>query len=423
MIIAYCYYDPLLESPPDVSIWGVEIDRLYLDRGDRTQLGQLLQDCRTHPPRSLLVRRLAELGRNAIEVSSCVQKLENLGIEMIVLEDPNYRENFAHLLQESEKNRHSERLKAGHARNRLKAVPPPGKAPYGYRRGKDRYLLDRSTAPVVKEFFDRFLLSGSLRGSVKYLEKRYGKKISVSTARNWLTSPVYRGDLLYLDTEIIPDTHAPILSREEAAGIDRLLRNHRLFPPRSASAPRSLAGLVFCGECGSSMTITQVTGRGNRTEYLYLRPRQCSRNRKCSAIDYERILECTVERICQDLPATISRLSLPDLDGVKGAIEGNIQQKQEILAKLPDLQAEGILDEETARLRAYKVNNEIAELRTKLDRLPPGNLGVIAREVAFPQFWQDLSESERRFYFREFIRRIELERSPGEWDLRLVFVF
>jgi DNA invertase Pin-like site-specific DNA recombinase len=423
MIIAYCYCDPLLESPPDLSIWGVEIDRLYLDRGDRTQLGQLLQDCQTHPPRSLLVRRLAELGRNVIEVSSCVQKLENLGIEMIVLEDPNYRENFAHLLQESEKNRQSERLKAGHARNRLKAVPPPGKAPYGYRRGKDRYLLDRATAPVVKEFFDRFLLSGSLRGSVKYLEKRYGKKISVSTARNWLTSPVYRGDLLYLDIEIIPDTHAPILSREEAAGIDRLLRNHRLFPPRSASAPRSLAGLVFCGECGSSMTITKVTGRGNKREYLYLRPRQCQSDRQCSAIDYERILECTVERICQDLPATISRLSLPDLDGVKGAIEGNIQQKQGILAKLQDLQAEGILDEETATLRAYKVNNEIAELRTKLDRLPPGNLGVIAREVAFPQFWQDLSESERRFYFREFIRRIEIDRSQGEWDLRLVFVF
>jgi DNA invertase Pin-like site-specific DNA recombinase len=423
MIIAYCYCDPLLESPPDLSIWGVEIDRLYLDRGDRTQLEQLLQDCRTHPPRSLLVRRLAEFGNNAIEVSSCVQQLENLGIEIILLEDPNYRENFARILQESEKNRQSKRLKAGHARNRLKAVPPPGKAPYGYRRGKDRYLLDRSTAPVVKEFFDRFLLSGSLRGSVKYLEKRYGKKISVSTARNWLTSPVYRGDLLYLDTEIIPDTHAPILSREEAAGIDRLLRNHRLFPPRSASAPRSLAGLVFCGECGSSMTITQVTGRVNRTKYLYLRPRQCSRNRKCSAIDYERILECTVERICQDLPATISRLSLPDLDGVKGAIEGNIQQKQGILAKLPDLQAEGILDEETARLRAYKVNNEIAELRTKLDRLPPGNLGVIAREVAFPQFWQDLSESERRFYFREFIRRIEIDRTGGEWELRLVFVF
>jgi hypothetical protein len=30
-----------------------------------------------------------------------------------------------------------------HARNRLKSLPPPGKASYGYRRGKDKYTIDR----------------------------------------------------------------------------------------------------------------------------------------------------------------------------------------------------------------------------------------------------------------------------------------
>ncbi|MEG3438150.1 recombinase family protein [Pannus brasiliensis CCIBt3594] len=424
-VIAYIYRDPLLETLPDGLIGGIAVDRVYRDSGERTALQQLLRDCRENPPRSLIVRRLAEFGDTAIEVSECLQRLESLGIEIVALEEPNYRTEIARILHEIEKNRQISRLKEGHARNRLKALPPPGKAPYGYRRGKDRYLLDRTTAPVVKDFFDRFLLTGSLRGSVKYLEKRYGKKISVSSARDWLTNPVYRGDLLYLNREIIPDTHAPILSREEAAGIDRLLRNHRLFAPRSASAPRSLAGLVACAECGSRMTVTRVNRRGSEREYLYLRSRECPRQPKCPAIDYDRFLNSTIEKICQDLPVAIARLSLPDLGGIKGEIEGNIQKNRDILQKLADLQREGILDEETANLRAYKLNNEIARLQARLDQLPPGNLPVIAREVAFPQFWRDLSESERRFYFREFIRRVEIDRSAenGEWAVRLVFVF
>jgi DNA invertase Pin-like site-specific DNA recombinase len=421
--IAYSYRDPLLDTSPDA--WPMPIDRIYRDLGDRTALRQLFEDCRENSPRSFLVRRLGELGDDPIEISTRLQELENLGIEIIVLEDANYRENFARLLHEAQKSRQSDRLKRGHARDRLKALPPPGKAPYGYRRGKDRYLLDKATAPVVKDFFDRFLLSGSLRGSVKYLEKRYGKKISVSTARNWLTNPVYRGDLRYLNREVIPDTHAPILTREEAAGIDRLLRNHRLFPSRSASAPRSLAGLVSCGECGSPMTIASVTPRKGDRRYLYLRPRQCPRERVCPAIDYEQFLQSTIERICQDLPAAITRSSPPDLGGVKKAIEGEVTKKREILEKLKDLQSEGILDEETAALRAYKIDTEIAELRGRLDRLPPENLPILARDIGFPRFWQDLSESERRFYFREFIRRVEIDRSSenGEWQIRLIFVF
>jgi DNA invertase Pin-like site-specific DNA recombinase len=423
-IIAYSYTNPLLDSPPDTSLWPYSPELVYQDFGDRSQLQQLLRDCQASPPQLLLLRRVSDFGENITEISKNLQSLEVLDIEIIALEDPDYQLNFAKILQEISKNELSNRLKAGHAHNRLQALPPPGKAPYGYRRGKDRYILDRSTAPVVKDFFDRFLISASLRSTVRYLEKRYGKKISVATAHKWLTNPVYRGDLLYLGQEIIPDTHTPIISREEAAQIDRILRNNRKLPPRSASAPRSLAGLVVCSQCQSGMTITKVTARGKPQEYLYLRPLQCPRPKKCSAIAYEQILQCTIERICQDLPKTIAQISLPDLEAIKGGISREIQQKNDILAQLPQLEAAGILDQETANLRAYKLKNEIAQIQGRLDQLPPDNLTIIARSVAFPQFWQDLSEIERRFYFREFIRRIEIERETGNnWHLRLIFVF
>jgi DNA invertase Pin-like site-specific DNA recombinase len=435
-IIAYLYSDPLLEPPVEPSIWGVEVDRVYQDLGKRQQLEKLLADVQENPPDYLLIRRLEELGDSVAAVSDHLMQLETLGIEIVATEQPysssqfnqaepaRLKANLAQLLQEIQASQRRRRVQQGHARNRLEAVPPPGKAPYGYRRGKDRYLLDRSTAPVVKDFCEQFLLFGSLRGAVRYLEKRYGKKISVSTGRRWLTNPVYRGDLAYHNGGIIPDSHPSILSREEAAQIDRLLRRNRQLAPRTASAPRSLAGLVTCQQCQSGMVVARVTARGKAREYLYLRPMTCPLSPKCRAIPYDQVLEAAITRICEDLPRAVAQLDLPDPESIKATLRREIEQKQEIIAQLSQLEAQGILDRETAQLRRYKLNNEIAQIRGRLEQLPPGNLTVIVRAVSLPQFWLDLSEEERRFYFREFMRQIQLIRlSSQAWKLQIEFIF
>ncbi|VXD23546.1 recombinase family protein [Planktothrix paucivesiculata] len=429
-IIAYCYTDPLFEQPPDRMIWGWEVDRVYQDLGERQELEQLLKDCDLEPPDYLLIRRLEELGNSVLEVSDRLQKLESFQINIIAIEsDFNTsvgainRYDLIQLFLEIQTRQRSRRILTGHAKNRIKALPPPGKAPYGYRRGKDRYILDRSVSPIVKEFFDRFLIYGSLRGAVRYLEKRYGKKISVTTGRRWLTNPVYRGDLEYKNGEIISNTHIPIISRDEAAQVDRLLRRNQRLPPRTASAPRSLAGLVICGECQSLMTVSRVTTYRKDREYLYLRPINCPKNPKCKALSYQRGLELTIERICQDLPQAVSGLNLPDLQIVKHGIIQEINQKQEILLQITDLLTSGILDLETAELRRYKLRIEISQLQGKLAELPPVNLKETAQAVCISQFWLDLSETERRFYFREFIKTIEIIRDGDNWELKVVFIF
>lgn len=427
-IIAYTYSDPLLESPPNPTIWGWEIAQIYQDLGKRVELEQLIIDCQNEPTQYLLIRRLEELGDSLEEISNRLIQIEALNVQIIATEQAYNSSqtpdiNLLKLIGEIQKQTNRRRLRQGHARNRLKASPPPGKAPLGYRRGKDRYILDRSTAPVVKEFFEQFLLYGSLRSAVRYLEKKYGKKISVSTGRRWLTNAIYRGDTAYQTGQVICDTHSPILNREEAAQIDRLLRRNRQLPPRTASAPRSLAGLVVCGECQSQMTVTSVTKRRQDQEYLYLRPINCPKLPKCRAITYETILNCTILQICQELPRAVAAINAPNLDGVKQNYTAEIANKQNILQQLPALTASGILDAETAELRAYKLRTEISQLRSRLGALPPVNLKAIAIAISIPQFWNDLSESERRFYFREFIREIKLTRHEKTWELQLIFIF
>ncbi|MGG6294048.1 recombinase family protein [Leptolyngbya sp. AN02str] len=424
----------MFESVPNASVWGQTVDRVYQDLGDRTQMQALLQDCRTNPPAYVLVQQLSDLGDTAEAMSAHLAELEALGVNLIVLDEPieeSPNENISpvrrsHLLQfihQLQYNQRSHRIRKGHAQNRIKALPPPGRAPYGYRRGKDRYVVDRTTAPVVKAFFEHFLLYGSLRGSVRHLQQKYNKRISVSTGKRWLTSPVYRGDLVYQTGDVVPDTHASILSRQEAAQVDRLLRRNRKLPPRSASAPRSLAGLVQCGTCQSGMTVTRVTAPRREQEYLYLRPMQCPNRPKCGALPYHQILNRIIDQICDELPRAVNGADLPDIDLVKQALEREIDTKQHILTQLPNLVDTGVLDQETADLRAYKLQTETAALQAKLSQLPPVNLQAIAQVVSLQQFWLDLSESERRFYFREFIRQIQFIREGDRWDIRLEFIF
>lgn len=429
-IVAYSYTDLLLESPPERMIWGWEVDRVYQDLGGRQELQNLLKDCEIEPPEYLLIRRLEELGDSLLEVSDRLHQLNLFNINIIAIYSncnttvaQVNRADLINFFVEIQNSQRGRRIRQGHAKNRIKALPPPGKAPYGYRRGKDRYALDRSVAPVVKEFFDHYLIYASLRGAVRHLDKKFGKKISVTTGKRWLTNPVYRGDLEYKNGEVIPNTHVPIISRDEAAQVDRLLRRNQRLPPRTASAPRSLAGLVFCRECQSSLTVSRVTTYRKEQEYLYLRQPYCPLKPKCKALAYQEVLDLTIQRICQDLPLAVAGLELPNISRIKMGIVQEMTKKEEILTQIPQLINSGILDQETAELRVYKLKTELSQFQAKLAQLPPVNLKETAQAVCIPQFWLDLSEIERRFYFREFIQKIEIVRDGKDWTLDVIFIF
>lgn len=421
-VIAYCYSDPLLDSVKETEDWGRPVDRVYHDLGGRQEWEQLLAECQDNPPETILIKRWGDLGTTLEEVRRAIAQLEALGSNLIALETETVNpQQLFHFVESLHQEQQRRKLQKGHARNRLNAYPPPGKAPYGYRRGKDRYIIDRSTAPVIKDFFEYFLLYGSLRGAVRYLERRYNKKISVTTGRRWLANPVYRGDLGYKDGNVIPNTHVPILTREEGAQIDRLLRRNRQLPSRTASAPRSLAGLAVCQQCQSSLQITQVTIPRKKREYLYLRPQHCPHSPQCKAIPYEQVLDRTIERVCEDLPQAVSQMRSQELASDKPVLETKIKELQGILIEISQLETHGILDAETAQLRRYKVRAEIGQYQSQIAQCPPENLSAIAQAVSFSQFWRDLSESERRFYFREFIQKIEIDyQTRSQWDLNLV---
>jgi DNA invertase Pin-like site-specific DNA recombinase len=432
--VGYLYHDPLGEAqgtPPD---WGRPVDYLYEDAdAKRPQLQALLKDVAESPPAYVLVRRLEELGSSLATVADCLAQLESLSVCVVALEQdycsttvesstppqPQWLALF-NTIQHAQRSR---QIREGHALNRIKGLPPPGRAPYGYRRGRDRYVIDRSVAPILRDFFEHFLLYGSIRGAVRHLAQKHGKQISASTGHRWLTHPVYRGNLVFRNAEVQPNTHAPLLLREEAAQVDRLLQRNRSLAPRAASAPRSLSGLVTCQQCQSLLSISRVTAHRRPQEYLYLRPVACPQKPKCRALPYAAVLQAAIAKICQTLPPAVANLNQPPIEHIRAELLAAITQKQQAIMQLPTLIAQQILDDKTAALRRYTLNTEIAQIQARLAQLPPVNLSETVQTVSLQQFWIDLSEAERRFYFREFLDGIEVVRQAPNWSIHLRFRF
>jgi DNA invertase Pin-like site-specific DNA recombinase len=444
-LLAYLYTHPLLAYQDNAQLLmevlpeSIAIAQLYQDfvgETERPQFQQLLADLKLQPADYLLVRHWGDLGDNPQAVCDREALLRAESVLVVTLEqlqaDPSFLVNLHAteisrdvflFVQSIQRYQQSQRIRAGHAQNRLKAVPPPGKAPYGYRRGKDRYALDRAAAAVVKQFFDAFLMYGSLSGAVRHIGRKCNKQISVATGHRWLTNPAYRGDLVYRNGDRISDTHVPIISRDEAAQVDRLLRRNRLLPKRSASAPHALAGLVKCQVCQSGMVTVKVSAPRRSRVYLYLRPMACPEQPRCQSLPYAAVLDRAIAQICHVLPQAISAAPLPNIEALQQNFYTQLQQKEITLRELEELVARDVLDLQTAELRAYKVRTEIAAIKAKLAQIPPVNLQALAKTVSNPSFWAELSDAECRFYLRELVNWIEITRQPGGWGCQVQLVF
>jgi DNA invertase Pin-like site-specific DNA recombinase len=461
----YCASSGPIEWSPVFAAWP--IDRFYEDfemanvlgdgktPGFRPQLQQLLGDGREVAADLLLVENWAELADSMVGLEQVLADCGAIGLKVCALDGPPTPNSGGAEPQESvqsppelgdlggqevvpqianfnaiQTQLRSRSIQQGHARNRLQALPPPGRVPFGYVRSAQCYEIDPVAAPIVKALFDQFLLFGSVRGAVRYLKQNFGKTLSPSTALRWLTSPVYRGHLEYSTGDVIRDTHGALMSADEAAQVDRLLQRNRRLPKRAASSSRSLSGLVICKTCSSSMTIASVVPRKkSKPTYLYLRPTDCQAcelglGKKCGAIGYDEVLNAVIDKICDELPKAIAPLPVEQLKQVSDRLEQQILNKQKILEQVKTLETTEVLDAETATLRSYKLRAEISVLQSSQSRLPPTNLRSIADTVSIPAFWEGLSEPERRFYLREFLRRIEWVRSSSQgWTIELVFTF
>ena len=131
MIIAYIYTNPMIEITPDSFFWGCEIEAIYQDIGERQQLVKLIRDCEKNAPSYLLIRSLSEFGNSLDEVTKTITVIEELGIEIIAIdEDYNSskfkiinnsktKEKLLNIWNDIRQKIHQKKLLKSHGNNRL----------------------------------------------------------------------------------------------------------------------------------------------------------------------------------------------------------------------------------------------------------------------------------------------------------------
>ncbi len=148
--------------------------------------------------------------------------------------------------------------------------------PFGYKMGKEKYVIDEETAPVVRMIYEDFLNGMPYRQIATKLNdmgvrSTRGNLFENRAVEYILSNPTYLGKIRRNpngidrtdryhrgeDVVIVDAKHEPILSEETYKAVqERIMNVKKAFPKnaRTSFADFMLRGLVRCSNCSSTLT-------------------------------------------------------------------------------------------------------------------------------------------------------------------------
>ena len=407
----------------------------------------------------IVVTRLDRLTRSLSSLQKTMEILKAHGVALVSLDDSIdtstaagvFHLNMLGALAEMEVGRLSERVRHGwsHLRDRRVAMNPP----FGYRKENDQHVLDTtpflclisdrsewSRAKISRYYIDTFLQERSIRLTLRVVYPHFGIQVYRSRRRGphatrlirfsptafsqWLTNPVLQGHLSYRRNassnrkredpktwQIIPNTHEPLITAEEAAMIKQILsRNRQVKGFGSPKRRHSVSGLVFCGECRSPCYHQSGCQNYARSKRLGI-PQIIRRYYQCKNWR---------SRACP-------QKAMVSLDIIEEAVIAALISRAEDLAKMADTPAPTpeplALRELRSQLAdlnrmAYnpaienakaQIKNQIAGMELDLTHTTQesSRLGQLISALADPDFWKEgLEPNEKSQLFQDLVSQV-----------------
>lgn len=297
-----------LADKPDFVVYDTYIDNgLTGTNFHRPGFQQMLSDIEAGHINCVIVKDLSRLGRNSIDTGYYIEQYfyaHNVRFIAVTDQfdtaDPGNLHGgimlpLKNMINEAYSLDIGRKIKA-QARQAMKDGDYiGGRAPYGYRKDPDnchKLLVDKETAPVVKQIFDwayeRVALNRIVRNlnemgiaAPSHYKKSTGEITSpgligsgrwqTRTVMKILESEVYTGDLVQGKTKTVDHqqvkadddnliiarhTHEPIISHKVFAAVQeyrkQVCEESRAVPKRPYT-PNIFKGKVFCADCGRSL--------------------------------------------------------------------------------------------------------------------------------------------------------------------------
>ena len=318
---------------------------LSFDRPDFNRMVKMIEEKRIN---TVVTKDLSRLGRDYIEVGKYLDKYFPLhGVRYIAVNDgidtesqssSNDMTPFRAVFNDMYAKDISKKVRTALTTKKVNGKFIGSQPPYGYRKDpkdKNHLIVDEDTAVYVRQIYNNFLAGESVLGiahklSLSKVPTPSQQKNLTATQRNFkgvwndvivrriLTNPTYAGHLTQNMTRkvsykvskkvrlpqsewiIIRNTHEPIISQEDFDAVNDIISKRAYNNKKRQGKPHLLSGLVFCKDCGGSMSFVKESE--TRT-YLV-----CSRWRKNAKLGI-----CTSHSIRESYVESVIREKLKEL--------------------------------------------------------------------------------------------------------------
>lgn len=428
-----------IRNRPELREYAVRIDDGFTGSNfERPDFKKMMEDVKEGRTNCIIVKDLSRFGRNYLDAGEYIEKIfPFLGVRFIAVND-NYDSlgeksasddlviPFKNLINEAYCRDISVKVRTQLEIKRKSGQYIGAFAVYGYMKDdtdKNRLAVDEYAADIVRDIFAwkldgmspqdiavRLNQSGIL--SPMEYKKSLGMKFATSFKANaqaaWsansvlriLKNPVYIGVLTQGkettpsykvrkriikpedEWAVIPDSHEPIVRREDFETVQKVLTLDTRRSPDDSKV-QLFSGMVFCGECGASM-VRKTVPSGNK-KYIYYVCSAHKQDKSCSSHGIrdkalEEVVLETVKQYIRDVIDLDDILSMTDTAPLRTAEAQKVQRQldkkrseherlQKLLMSLYENLADGIIDrDEYARLK-QNYSGRAAECEKQMDAL------------------------------------------------------
>jgi site-specific DNA recombinase len=376
---------------------------IYVDDGysakntDRPALKQLLQAIKSGHISKVMVTKLDRMSRRLLDLLTLIDSFQDNQVTFISTseafdtETPSGRLTLQVLgaVAEFERERIRERVidNMFHAAKHGKWLT---QSPYGYRLDEKKLVLHEPEAEIVRKIYDFYLNQGyGFYTIAKWLNKegipsRQNKQWSIRAIKLMLTNPVFKGTLVWNrvdsskdsreergqeDWVVIPDCLPVIIASPVWERVQERI-NGKKVPPRAQTSPHLLGGLLKCGNCGSSMSISW-SGWPNR-----IRVYRCSANKNkgtCTsrtfrADEVESWFKAGLEQISNNFVQDYSAKLVEIFQTIKrDTTEQHIRQARARYERKVEAYTAGLIELQDLMDEKKKWDDEILNLENKVE--------------------------------------------------------
>lgn len=374
----------------------------------RPALLRLLDDCKAGKIDIILFIKLDRWFRNVGNYYAVQDILDQYGVSWQATQEDyetttaagRLKVNIMLSVAQDEADRTSERIKFVFDGKRERKEPITGHPPAGYKIVNKKIVKDEKSERLINDLFQKFLQTGSIGETQKYISDTHGASIDYQVASKILRSTAYYGFWHGVDGMC-----EPYITKEQYDQIQSMRK--KVVRKTKEDRVYLFSGIIVCGYCGNRM-VGRTNNRSGTVNYCcpkYHEKRGCENGIYISEKKVEKYLLDTLAIELQKRKSEIQKLMQePNSKSVKNQIS-SIKKK---LSKLKDLYLNDLITLEEYKADQAAMTSQIDELEKSVIAPKIDNIEKIEAILAedWSESYENLSRSAKRNAWRIIIKQV-----------------